>query len=657
MRIIWGLVCAGVILLTTLGLFAVFALPWIGNSTRRTSTHDNFTETLPPHAIRRLGTTHFVSHSNTSGRLEYSPDGRYLASVSFESMGSIRPYVQIWDRRTGQEVTPSQLVGVACTGMAWGPGQNQFVTCHEEGNPLGNLLQWKIGWSFSKTIGDKDESAHAVACSRWKNQIALQTANQTILYENGTPLWARNTPRQKKTWVSSRSLDFSPDGKGLATLSDAGVVYLDTKDGKVLREWPILEKTINAIRVLPGGRSIGVAGAQDFHLLPLDSQEANLVFPELSSICDFAVTADESLLVKAGFDRTGVFHLKNREKLKDFPRWGTLGVAISPNGKEIALSTRKISFISTKNWELASQEEFCPLLTTGLLSEGKLWTCGDLVREWDLEKGTLMSTIKREHGSTVSIALIGDQHIACAGSEPEIEVYNRHTREKLFELPGHECATSFVAWSEPLQRLVSAGCDGAIKLWDIDQRSLDREYQIDNRKLPIQHFLCSISPDGNYLACSKSNSQTAVVIRLSDGHQVWKTENAFESALLATTFSNDSHLFSFSEPSHPKDTFPTVSLRLYDLPNRNISLALHTKAHGVNSVAISPDNNLVALGLRRDDFHLIELWSMETQTKIATFDGHRDYVRSLIFTPTGDRLISVSQDCTILIWDVKPFIR
>jgi WD40 repeat protein len=75
-----------------------------------------------------------------------------------------------------------------------------------------------------------------------------------------------------------------------------------------------------------------------------------------------------------------------------------------------------------------------------------------------------------------------------------------------------------------------------------------------------------------------------------------------------------------------------------------------TLADPINSIALNPQDNLIAAG--RDDKN-IELWSLTDRSKISVLQGHISAVRSVIFIPNGRAIASASDDKTVKIWDVE----
>jgi WD40 repeat protein len=72
----------------------------------------------------------------------------------------------------------------------------------------------------------------------------------------------------------------------------------------------------------------------------------------------------------------------------------------------------------------------------------------------------------------------------------------------------------------------------------------------------------------------------------------------------------------------------------------------------VQELAYSPDGKLIASTHTLDN-HRIRLWSAADGHEVLVLEGHVDVPRHLLFTPDGKRLLSASQDTTVLVWDTR----
>lgn len=78
------------------------------------------------------------------------------------------------------------------------------------------------------------------------------------------------------------------------------------------------------------------------------------------------------------------------------------------------------------------------------------------------------------------------------------------------------------------------------------------------------------------------------------------------------------------------------------------------------AAAASPDGKYVALGFRAfkpkegmDKFPLVQLVDLGSRKVVRAFVGHKDQVDAVHFLPGGKRLLSVSEDATARLWDIR----
>ena len=94
-------------------------------------------------------------------------------------------------------------------------------------------------------------------------------------------------------------------------------------------------------------------------------------------------------------------------------------------------------------------------------------------------------------------------------------------------------------------------------------------------------------------------------------------------------------------------------IHLWDVHIGELLKTLTEHIDGVKSMVFSPDGNILVSG---DTHYLglaggIHVWDVNTWKHLKTLIGHTSSVRSVAFSPDGKTLASGGTDGTILLWD------
>lgn len=89
------------------------------------------------------------------------------------------------------------------------------------------------------------------------------------------------------------------------------------------------------------------------------------------------------------------------------------------------------------------------------------------------------------------------------------------------------------------------------------------------------------------------------------------------------------------------------SLRVWNVMDGSLKYEL-PDLQGIRALAISPDGNMIALGLKDKT---IQLRALQDGALIRKLTGHKDWVRALAFSPDGSQLASGAFDATARLWD------
>jgi WD40 repeat protein len=613
-------------------------------------------DSLPKHAMKRLGSLRFLP-SSTTDRIDYSADGQHLATLSIPEVGHVHPTIHIWERKSGRDVTPVELRGVETTGVSWAPAGNRFATTHEATN-LGTCLNlWTIGDNKPQSFVAKDVPYSTVAWAPAGDRLAVRTwSHETVLFSlKGTEQHRFQTARSKHSIHGTRWLDFSPDGKQLVTVTDAGAQLIDAATGATIAEFKVTAETIWAVRILPDGNSVGVATDRGIVIYKIDAPDAIAMQFEKIETLDFAVSRDGKWLVTSGFlhpKGAAIWDLKTGAKVHLFANLPQGGVAFAPDDSELALSTRRISFLKVGNWELLSSKgDPISFLYSGVMRGDQLWTSGlgAELREWNVRSGESVRTMTRASGPTTAMVMIDDKHLATAGGESQIEIVDVTTGATTSTLPGHTSFTYMLACAPQQHRLISWGGDGFLKVWNLQLGSLEYEFP---EKAEFGFVDLNTSPNGDFFVGGNTRTQKLHLFRLSDGERLW-TKNS-RVGFAKPTFLPDSSAV-VGTVNHPDQNLEW--LYFWDAASGRRKSRLNCGASLIRAMALSPDSRLLAISPAETGDSSIQIWSLADKECIATLNGHYDSPRWMSFTADSRRLVSLAQDTTVLIWDVDAAIR
>ncbi|KAL7423272.1 Lissencephaly-1 [Cryptotrichosporon argae] len=242
------------------------------------------------------------------------------------------------------------------------------------------------------------------------------------------------------------------------------------------------------------------------------------------------------------------------------------------------------------------------------------------VKVWDWDGGELERTIK---GHTKAVTDVdfdpkGNLMVTCS-SDLTIKLWDTPNDYKNTKtLHGHDHSVSTVRFTPTGEHLISASRDKTIRVWEVASgyctRTLSGHAEWVREVVP--------SEDGRWLV-SASNDQTARVWDFASGEtkvELRGHEHVLECAVFA-----------------PVAAYATIR-----------ELAGVQAAAG-DARAKAP-GAYVATGSRDKT---IRLWDAQSGQCLRTFAGHDNWIRALVFHPTGKYLLSASDDKTIKVWDLQ----
>ncbi|GBE81734.1 dynein regulator [Sparassis latifolia] len=238
------------------------------------------------------------------------------------------------------------------------------------------------------------------------------------------------------------------------------------------------------------------------------------------------------------------------------------------------------------------------------------------VKIWDWETGEFERTLKG-HTRTVNDVDFdskGNLLVTCS-SDLFIKVWdvqNDWKNTKTF--PGHEHTVSSVRFMPGDQQIVSASRDRTIRIFDVASTHLIRTISVHS------DWVRCVEPseDGRLLA-SCGNDQTARITDPLTGEMKMELRG-HEHTVEVVVFA-------------PVNAYAAIR-ELGGIPNRDRS-----KRPGAYAVTGGRDKT-------------IKIWDTQTGQMIRSLAGHDNWVRALVFHPSGKFLLSAGDDYKIRVWEL-----
>lgn len=197
---------------------------------------------------------------------------------------------------------------------------------------------------------------------------------------------------------------------------------------------------------------------------------------------------------------------------------------------------------------------------------------------------------------------------------------------------GHVGPLEAVGFSEDGRWLASAGADQTLRLWQADTRRQVAQF-------PKEHPLVTsivLSPNGSLLGATYDDDQS----------EIWDCATGRRLAVLKPRKSGQEIIF-----LHGSSRFITGgsdgTIAVWDLRTLRCGSRFRGSLHGVNSLAVTPDQRTLTAGTGEG---AINLWDLELGQEVAVLKGHRESVSQLAISRDGRTLLSASQDA-VYVWE------
>jgi WD40 repeat protein/transcriptional regulator with XRE-family HTH domain len=501
-------------------------------------------------------------HTKVPNCLAFSPDGSLLANGAHDAT------VQLWDAKLG---TPLQDVPHPdpVISLAWSPDGSLLAS----GDSEGTIRLWELQQS-----GPPRCVQMLCGHSNWVRELAFAPDGSSLAsasWDGTVKLWELASGRCVQTLKGHTErvhcVAWSADGGTLASGSfDHTIRLWDVQEGRSRVVLQGHSAVVHGLAFTPDSRSL-LSGSDDGTLRLWDvesSQCVRVLQGYTASLFDIAWSPDGTKLASVGTDTlVTLWEVANGAPLKMLRghRWTVYGVEWSPDGRRLASS----------GWDNA-------------------------IRLWEPATGTCVHVLRDlDHPDTFfnGVAWSPDgERLASGTLQQGVLVWDVGARSPRWVNRSHATWVRRVAWSPDGTRIVGGGDDGHVYMWEASDETL-------LQRLAGHHgAIMSVawSPDGSRLATSSGFSDSGELV-------VW---DALSGARVRDFV------------GHP-----------------GVASAVTWSPSGEQLISGGSDG-------------ILRWWKIQSGECLWVREAHRGTVQALKVSPDGSRLASCGDDGAIVLWDL-----
>jgi WD40 repeat protein/serine/threonine protein kinase len=535
-----------------------------------------------------------LGHSGAVNCVAYAPDGRILASGSFDHT------IKLWNAATGDLIRTCAGHSANVVSLAFSKDGRILASAAEDGL----ILFWDVRtWNITSTLTN---SLPRVAFSG--NVLAIATGNGHRVNSWGeVELWDYTAGRLlKRLPGSGNRAAFAPDGKMIATANGNGLVRLwDVATGTELRTFACAR--VHSLAFSPDGRMLAWSAQNRIWLWELSqAQPAKLASSTQGVIYAIAFSPDGQTIASADQYHTltlwNVAHAKEFVKLQGHGG-GVWDVAFSPDGKTLASGAQDNAVMLWNPLSSEANQEITNVLQSRYFAGSPIFSPdGKTLAYASVHGGLLLSEV-----ATGRVA----------------------RRLETDDLP-------VVFSSDGLSLFTWDRSYGALQRWSLDTGMPQGTTQL--AVIRTNQYACDFSSAANLMAASDKRNH--VILRsMTTGKELFTLQ-----------LPSSAHVMSFS----PSNGYLATghwdgSAEVWDLTTRHPVFVFDRFDETVDNVAFSSDGSLLAAGSFDGTVKVVDV---PARKQLTTLIGNKSSVIAVAFSGDGRTIATGGDDNTVRLWNL-----
>ncbi|XP_061495490.1 apoptotic protease-activating factor 1 isoform X2 [Rhineura floridana] len=245
-----------------------------------------------------------------------------------------------------------------------------------------------------------------------------------------------------------------------------------------------------------------------------------------------------------------------------------------------------------------------------------------------------------------------DRFVATCSTDRKVKVWNSRTGQLVYLFEEHAEQVNCCQFSNTHHRpflLATCSNDTFIKLWDLNKKYCRNT--LFGHRSSVTH--CRFSPDDKYVA-SCSADGTLKLWHVHSANEL-KTIDIGDFFRNVDEYQDDVEVLvkccSWSSNGSTVMVAAKNKLFLFDAKTSDLLAEVLISHHStIQYCDFCPNSQMVAVALSH---YSVEIWNIESSSKIADCRGHMSWVHSVTFSCDGSLFLTSSDDQTIRIWETN----
>lgn len=275
--------------------------------------------------------------------------------------------------------------------------------------------------------------------------------------------------------------------------------------------------------------------------------------------------------------------------------------------------------------------------------------------EWQLlysRTDRSIHTISGHTKAAVGIAVSKDGKLLATGSaDNAIIIWDANTYQQIRKIELHKGQVTTLDFSPDGKWLISGSTDKSLRRWDVSTGNEIRNY---NNEFKQGIYQCKFSNDGKMLAVVSWE-------RGAKGVQGFAKLLDVQTGVLIKRFDTDDHPASAVKFSADNKKLYTgtwgFQIKQHDIASGgtdwNYDMRQFDYYTAVQSMDVSPDNKYVVQGGKDNKIRMLNAADGKLIYMIESWQGHKEWVNGIRFSPDGLQFASVSDDGLLKVWETN----